>query len=848
MAAINTVTDLVKPMPASTDNNPVDLANYSAKHPADHSVDHSADHVADHGIDHSSEQPAAHSTDYIAEHSDADSALNKLGYTAENTQENTVDTSDTSAVDIVVDGVRITAKIGADRTRALLRDLAYAAADLASGKHARSTVQFYHQQDAWTLGLERVGDDVRITLFQAGNNPQVPLHDRPVKGLSLIHAITNAIDTTLTRHNVPRTNLQQITSEMRNRSRCCRDLEVARAFLANNKWQPLSTTPRSVDVQIDPEANAPIGFISKFSLRVHPYAPSTSDVERSDLHSLLIVGSVGVRVGDSFRNLGQHYPFLVAEALAAQTSKLVAAWESGVGWHHRRSIAGLTLGVRLTSSGQLDISFGAKKSQKTSDAITFPSVSVPDYVRAVHVYCRNVLLGIVRHDRTQRTNLRVHQLRDRIQEVSAALQRAVDREPKLNPSPESYHAFAASQPSVPPAKSWGHSKVRFQPSWQAIIPGIDLHAVFLYDDRLVATGSHELATIDNREGKLLWSAPIGRGITIPTPNSIVRVAPNGSLAVHDLATGEITMNTRISPRTSGMSRGAFIADPGLPKLIVLSEGQRYLTAVDSVCGEVRWRHALEHAGAFKVRRAGKLLIISCSSSSLCAIDVTSGELVWKIRDPARFSKPAAYRDNDLFVVSGDGSHLGRGRHNLHALDAWTGETKWIQPLSLEQKCVGAPLIHDEVVVLDQVDQRGRGFAAFRKCDGTPCWNLAPGFAPTASSWTVSQDNLVINSDNGLVAGIHLHDGTVKWRRIVACPSPADAPRNLEPVIKAGLAFVPQRTVLVMHPADGTQLGEIDADLVPDVIRVNDACGVVIVEESGHVAAYEAGARLTLLKG
>jgi hypothetical protein len=54
-------------------------------------------------------------------------------------------------------------------------------------------------------------------------------------------------------------------------------------------------------------------------------------------------------------------------------------------------------------------------------------------------------------------------------------------------------------------------------------------------------------------------------------------------------------------------------------------------------------------------------------------------------------------------------------------------------------------------------------------------------------------------------------------------------------------------VIVVRPTDGERLGEVEADLVPDLIRVDDACNVVVVEESGHVAAFSAGARLTLIK-
>ena len=75
----------------------------------------------------------------------------------------------------------------------------------------------------------------------------------------------------------------------------------------------------------------------------------------------------------------------------------------------------------------------------------------------------------------------------------------------------------------------------------------------------------------------------------------------------------------------------------------------------------------------------------------------------------------------------------------------------------------------------------------------------------------------------------------------------DRPRRLEPVLRSGALFVPQTEVHVVRPQDGTLLGQLPGDIIPDLLRVDERCDVYIAEESGHMAAYSAAARLSLVR-
>jgi hypothetical protein len=52
---------------------------------------------------------------------------------------------------------------------------------------------------------------------------------------------------------------------------------------------------------------------------------------------------------------------------------------------------------------------------------------------------------------------------------------------------------------------------------------------------------------------------------------------------------------------------------------------------------------------------------------------------------------------------------------------------------------------------------------------------------------------------------------------------------------------------VVRPRDGTLLGKLPTDLIPDLLRVDERCDVYVAEESGHLGAFAAAARLSLVQ-
>src|SRR6185295_6673897 len=177
---------------------------------------------------------------------------------------------------------------------------------------------------------------------------------------------------------------------------------------------------------------------------------------------------------------------------------------------------------------------------------------------------------------------------------------------KVNPAPENYRAFAPAQ-RAPAAETREASKLRFTAGWTATFPGIDLRATFLCGEHLIVGASRETACVERRTGAFLWRRSTQPAVSVVTPVGLARLFADGSLALHDYGTGDVTMTTRLSPRVGGVMTGAVVSAPGLPRLLVVSEGKRHLSALDRDSGEVRWRHGAQGTSLFRLRRAGKLL-------------------------------------------------------------------------------------------------------------------------------------------------------------------------------------------------------------------------------------------------
>jgi outer membrane protein assembly factor BamB len=324
---------------------------------------------------------------------------------------------------------------------------------------------------------------------------------------------------------------------------------------------------------------------------------------------------------------------------------------------------------------------------------------------------------------------------------------------------------------------------------------------------------------------------------------VVRLHPDGKIALYDIETGEQRFSTFISPRAGGGVSGALVNVPSLPRLLVVAEGERSISALDLSSGEVRWRYTSARSAGYRMKRAGKLLLVSSGDSSLSALDVQDGRLVWKVRDRLPFTGDILV-DHDSALAVGGGP-IGPAR--LHHFDLWTGELRWTRELEERPVPYQAPLVTRSEVLMPIRDGRGVGLVASCRETGKGLWEQAPGLVSPTTAWLVVDDTVVANSAAGTFVCIDAASGRLRYNHVFARHVDADQPRRLEPVLRNGALFVPQHQVHVVRPRDGELLGTVPSDLIPDLLRVDERCDVYIAEESGHLAAFGAAPKLTLVK-
>jgi hypothetical protein len=159
--------------------------------------------------------------------------------------------------------------------------------------------------------------------------------------------------------------------------------------------------------------------------------------------------------------------------------------------------------------------------------------------------------------------------------------------------------------------------------------------------------------------------------------------------------------------------------------------------------------------------------------------------------------------------------------------------------------VGAPLLGPETAVVVSHGRRGTALVGFDRRTGEKRFDLT-ACAATASCMVVD-DAIVVNSEAGELVGVGAHDGAIRYRHAFSGGVDGERPRRLEPVLRSGALFVPQSEVHVVRPRDGAPLGKVPTDLIPDLLRVDERCDVYVAEESGHVAAFAAAPRLSLVQ-
>ncbi len=736
--------------------------------------------------------------------------------------------------DVLVDGINLTARLGAGQALALLAELGALTSALSRGKRERGTVPFYAGEDAWEIGLEADGSDVLITVYRSGACPVVAVHERRADLLALRAGLVRTLAEARAA-DAPKGLLAALVAAQR-------DLE--------SPWPSYGRRPvQRRELEVSGPGHEPVVFSAKASFRqvkASTAAPRGDGpaLERADLHALLLRGTFSLGAHGRDVSVSSAYLFLLAEKLVMLAEDVLDGWRSGRPVFRRIDEGGVKLSVRRGPGEEtVAVSLKGPNSDQASEGVTLPGIEPRALIRAAAGFALALRGAFVDGEPEQAHNLRLEGLARTARRLCDELSAVSADDALTNPEPDSYRCYglprAAREHGI-----WDHAgKMRFVPRWVATVPNIDLRATFQCGDRIVVGSPRETACLERASGQVLWRIGTQRATSVMTPLGLVRLHGDGETALHDVETGDVRFSVRLKPRASGGAAGAVVNAAGLPRLLILAEGDRSVTALDLVSGDVRWRFSAVRPTHYRLRRAGKLLLVAGSDGSLSALDVASGDVVWRVRDRLPFTGDIAIDHDGVFAISG--GPIGPSR--LHHVDPWSGEAHWTRELEERPAFGQAPLLSAGVAVVPTRDRRGTGALAFDRESGEQLWEHEPGLASPVSVWLAVDDLLIVNSASGTLLGLESKTGILRYNHVFPRHVDADQPRRLEPVLRNGALFVPQHQVHVVRPRDGEMLGTVPSDLIPDLLRVDEQCNVYVAEESGHVAAFGVAPRLALVK-
>ncbi len=732
-------------------------------------------------------------------------------------------------LDLSLAGEVLPAAASADDTAYFLRDLLTVGVTVAEGRATKGFVTF---PDApWELCVAAGESVLLVSAYRAGPQPDVRVVDHPVTVAELVSQARAALSA-----------LPHLDAEVARHLSTLAD----RLSLSDGNISP----PERGDAVVirwksRPRENAvtPVGVTFQAVVAGSSSAPRPESAH-ADLHGLLARGRVGIELRGRRAELSQGFVFLQVERLVALCRPLMEAWAARRPFHLRALVGDTSLALRLGADEQLSVTL----TRGGDGTMTAPALDPRAFVSPCLDAALALASSMARADRALARNLRLRALRAEARALRRWL-RDVDRpDTRVNHDPSLYRAVSpAARATEAEPDIAAMTRLRYTQRWHAEIEGLDLSGTLLCGDKLIVPGSRELHALDRNTGAAVWSAPVSRAATTLAGDGILRLSPRGEVELRSVATGEAAWSARVAPRVGAPAIAHPVCAPGLPRIVVLAEGERRLTALDLRTGEARWTWTSRHGGAFKMKRVGRLLVVSTGDASVSAIDLNSGELVWRYGGRMPFSSSPLVHREQVIALAGEGS---RGPARLHALDAYKGTLQW--SVDAEAPACCAPVAAGETVAVALATRDGVVLAGYDAATGesrfrTPV-GAAPGVYGARPAVTAFDDLVVVNLPTGRVVAVDASGGDVRWTQQFRAPVADDVPRRLDVLLRAGALFVPQSSLSVLRPRDGAVLAQVDAcDLVPDMVRVDEQCALYVAEESGHVACYELGARLRVIR-
>lgn len=708
-----------------------------------------------------------------------------------------------------------------------LPDLVVGAITLAEG--TRRKVILPLGGEAAEFALVRRGPQVLVDCYRTEALPEIVQRERSIELRALLDACARAC-------------ARQARAAGRSTTgRALRKLatRVARVAIAPEGWGSASIVRCTGGTLTSPGQQAPLAFGFEASI---PRRGSdlTEQHAFADVHALLFEGELWAFSGERRMLLVRGPIMLAAQRMLAAVRALVDAWQAERPVHVRLCAGGFNVAVRREAQGRV----WWTTSTERHGSLTWPALDIGSAALPVLRLLSDLIRKLASVDRTQMHNLRVTALRNEVRALRGSIRARSRRTGFENRDPERLR-LSVPEPEISALAApspFRSGRLRYTERWSAEIEALDAHAIFACGERMIVATNKLTLALGRSTGEIEWSLPPARANTLLLGRTLVRLLPEGGAELLDVDEGQVYARCDRSLRLHSSPLALFAGGGELPPVAILCEANKHLVALDLRTGAPRWRFKGRTQGALRVQRAGRVLLVTSGDGSVDALDVASGEIVWRLSEQVRFCLAPSVWGDRVIAASGE---LGGSAGALHGVELYTGKPVWRRELTHPPS--GEPISTRELVLVPTGGSRDARLCAFEPTRGEPRWSCHdPGLDNGGKALEVD-DTLIVNTPAGRVWALELATGTTRWTRALANPLTDDVPRQLDPVLRHGALFVPSAQVHILRPSDGTPLvSDTGCDLVPDFLRVDERAWFYVAEESGHIRAYAGAPQLTLV--
>ncbi|MDH5675317.1 MAG: PQQ-binding-like beta-propeller repeat protein [Myxococcales bacterium] len=710
-------------------------------------------------------------------------------------------------------------------------DLVAGVSALASGRRNRVILPLGAEPIEYAL-LRR-GPRLLIDCYSTEGSPTVYLRERAIALRELLDACTVA----------GRAMAELESGEVNGAAlhKLCDRLRATQ--LASDPHAEVASVACSGGSLTDPGPQIPLAF--GFEAMIRPSVDqATASHAFDDVHALLFEGRLWTFCGGSQRTIFEGPIVLAAQRMVAAVRALIDAWQADRNVHVRLRSGSFSIAVRRSRGEPVRLTLNSGREQ----SLTWPLLDVDQAALPILRLASDLMRKLISVDRRQTHNLRVKALRAEIRKLRRII-RSRDRldgfenqDPERlrlsEPEPDRrVHETPASELKVE-----RRTRLRYTERWSAEVDGLDAGSSFLVDDRLIISSQKMTLALSRGDGEVLWSQPSAGSSAALIGGSLIRHLPEGELELLDVEDGEVYARCPIATSGSGVQGAIFAGGGELPPVAIVPEARQRLAAVDLRTGQPRWNVRARGQGEVNLVCKGRVLVVTSGHGTVDALDVASGELVWRFSESVRFSLPAAISGRVVVAVAGE---PGGGGGAVYAIDLFSGRLLWQRPLPAAPS--REPVADEGTVLVPFGRSRSARLLALEPKSGHTRFSCSdPGLDNGAQVlWT--QDAAIINTPAGRVLCLDLESGETRWKRALANPLTDDVPRKLEPILHEGALYVPSAQLHVLNPDDGEELTRVSCDLVPDGLLVDERGWFYVAEESGHLRAYAAAPHLSLVR-